>query len=74
MYCFGEDGPQFIPLDPRSGLFQTMDEALASLFPTLNAGDMVMLSPACASFDQYANFMARGDAFTQLAKQYSAES
>ena len=74
MYCFGEDGNQFIPLDPRSCLCKTMDEAIETLFPTLSAGDMVMLSPACASFDQYANFMARGDAFTQLAKQYSAES
>ncbi|MUJ21284.1 UDP-N-acetylmuramoyl-L-alanine--D-glutamate ligase [Aliivibrio fischeri] len=74
MYCFGEDGDQFVSLDPRSLLCETMDEAIATLYPTLNKGDMVMLSPACASFDQYANFMARGDAFTQLAKQYSIES
>lgn len=74
MYCFGEDGDQFVSLDPRSLLCETMNEAIATLYPTLNKGDMVMLSPACASFDQYANFMARGDAFTQLAKQYSIES
>ncbi|WP_300175397.1 UDP-N-acetylmuramoyl-L-alanine--D-glutamate ligase [uncultured Aliivibrio sp.] len=74
MYCFGEDGEQFLSLDPRSQQCQTMDEAIETLFHTLKEGDMVMLSPACASFDQYANFMARGDAFTQLAKQYSAES
>lgn len=74
MYCFGEDGDQFLSLDPRSQQCQTMDEAIENLFPTLAEGDMVMLSPACASFDQYANFMARGDAFTQLARQYSTES
>ncbi|PQJ90063.1 UDP-N-acetylmuramoyl-L-alanine--D-glutamate ligase [Aliivibrio sifiae] len=74
MYCFGEDGEQFLSLDPRSLQCQTMDEAIDILFPTLTEGDMVMLSPACASFDQYANFMARGDAFTQLARQYSTES
>jgi UDP-N-acetylmuramoylalanine--D-glutamate ligase len=74
MYCFGDDGDKFLTLDSRSQHCKTMDEAIEKLFPTLNEGDMVMLSPACASFDQYANFMARGDAFTQLAKQYSVES
>ncbi|MNF10751.1 UDP-N-acetylmuramoylalanine--D-glutamate ligase [compost metagenome] len=28
-----------------------------------NTGNVVMFSPACASFDQYKNFEVRGDAF-----------
>ena len=29
-------------------------------------GDIVTLSPACAAFDQFANFMERGKAFKKL--------
>jgi UDP-N-acetylmuramoylalanine--D-glutamate ligase len=32
------------------------------------SGPVVLLSPACASFDQFADFEARGDAFCELVK------
>ena len=32
------------------------------------AGDVVMLSPACASFDQFRDFEARGDSFRELVE------
>ncbi len=35
------------------------------------AGDIVTLSPACASFDAYPNFEARGNHFKQLVNQLS---
>jgi len=37
-------------------------------------GDVVLLSPASASFDQYANFMARGEHFRALVAKLQSES
>jgi UDP-N-acetylmuramoylalanine--D-glutamate ligase len=37
------------------------------------AGGVVLLSPACASFDQFANFEARGDMFRALVKHLPGE-
>jgi UDP-N-acetylmuramoylalanine--D-glutamate ligase len=60
-----------MPLHTSAKLFDTMEEIISWVKPQLNPGDMVLLSPACASFDQFNNFMARGDVFTELAKYYA---
>lgn len=39
------------------------DEAVRLAHAQAVSGDVVLLSPACASFDQFPNFAARGDAF-----------
>ncbi|MES2441846.1 MAG: UDP-N-acetylmuramoyl-L-alanine--D-glutamate ligase [Pseudomonadota bacterium] len=44
----------------RSG---TLEAAVKTAAANAKPGETVLLSPACASFDQFANFEARGDAF-----------
>ena len=45
----------------------SMDEAVAIARGLAEPGDVVLLSPGCASFDMFASAEARGDAFVQAA-------
>ncbi len=40
-----------------------IDDAVVQAAGYAESGDTVLLAPACASFDQFPNYMARGDAF-----------
>ncbi len=70
LLCFGKDGPQLASLARDARVFTDMDQAVASIAGQLKGGDIVLLSPACASLDQYANFAERGRAFVRLAEHY----
>jgi UDP-N-acetylmuramoylalanine--D-glutamate ligase len=47
------------PVTESGTLAQAVKDAAAAAKP----GEVVMLSPACASFDQFSDYEARGDAF-----------
>ena len=46
--------------------FINIEEAVNKAYSLTNKGDVVTLSPACASFDAFPNFMARGKYFKEL--------
>lgn len=50
------------------------DDAVRAAFALARPGDQVLLSPACASFDQFDNFEQRGDRFEALAKTWCRSS
>ena len=45
-----------------------LEHAIAHAASVADGGDVVLLSPACASFDQYENFEERGDRFRELVE------
>ncbi|MDX1584694.1 MAG: cyanophycin synthetase, partial [Thermoanaerobaculia bacterium] len=47
---------------------ETLSHAVELADERARDGDLVLLSPACASFDQYRNFEERGDHFISLVK------
>jgi UDP-N-acetylmuramoylalanine--D-glutamate ligase len=70
VYLIGEDAPLIaralagvdVPLHECGGL----ERAVAVASGAAVSGDIVLLSPACASFDQFSDFEARGELFTTL--------
>jgi UDP-N-acetylmuramoylalanine--D-glutamate ligase len=72
VYLIGEDAPKIasalagvdVPVHEYGDLEGAVSKARAAARP----GDVVLLSPACASFDQFADFEARGERFRELVE------
>lgn len=69
-YLIGEAAAEFaatlgeaVPYEISGTLDKAVQHAAADAEKDATAGNIVMLSPACASFDQYKNFEIRGDSF-----------
>jgi UDP-N-acetylmuramoylalanine--D-glutamate ligase len=74
LYTIGATGPAIHAQATALGAAgvhacQTLDAAMQAIAHEAKPGDSVLLSPGCASWDQFENFEQRGDAFVQLVKQ-----
>ena len=70
-YLIGEAAEEFaaalgdtVPFE-RAG---TLERAVRSAARQARPGEVVLLSPACASFDQFRNFVHRGESFQALVR------
>ena len=59
-----ENAPQF-PIE----IYQDLKTTIQAAYGESKPGDVVLLSPACASFDQFKNFEERGDYFVSVVKE-----
>jgi UDP-N-acetylmuramoylalanine--D-glutamate ligase len=73
-YVFGEDGAEIDSiLGPvcDSVIVDSLPEAVGQAASQATAGDTVLLSPACASFDMFSGFEERGRCFQQAVDALS---
>ncbi len=82
---FGADGPlleaaveanaAFVPFEerPMTARTATLAEAVDEARGMAEPGGVVLLSPACTSFDAYDNFEERGEEFRRLVRAMAAE-
>jgi len=71
VYLIGESADKFrdaladlVPVE----MSRTLDRAVETAAAAAQAGEAVVLSPACASFDQFRDFNDRGDQFQKLVR------
>ena len=79
-YFYGESAPEFeqavagkINSSCYDNLEKAVKAAVHSAAQTPTDEQVILLSPAAASFDQFTSFEARGDAFCQIAEQQIAQ-
>ena len=71
VYLIGEAASEIavlLPADVRQVMCGDLENAVAAAAGRARAGEVVLLSPACASFDQYPSFARRGEHFRRLVE------
>lgn len=73
LYVYGETKDKLMDAGLKAGItdisrHETIDEAVKSAWKGSLEGDVLLLSPACASWDQFASFEDRGDRFIEIVQ------
>jgi len=58
-----------LPIQASPHFVEDMKQAVTKASELVSQGDIVLLSPACASLDMYSSFEARGEAFIEAVRE-----
>ena len=72
-FSFGQTKEQFSSVFSHVTINDTLQTALQKAIEMAEEGDCILLSPACASYDQFHSYEERGKIFKELVKQYIKE-
>ncbi|MEH8019103.1 UDP-N-acetylmuramoyl-L-alanine--D-glutamate ligase [Rheinheimera muenzenbergensis] len=68
LITLGQDGPAIAALKPDAVQVKTLQDAVKTAAKLAKSGDMVLLSPACASLDMFKSYSERGEQFSAAVK------
>jgi UDP-N-acetylmuramoylalanine--D-glutamate ligase len=69
LIAFGEAGPEICRANRLpTTLVGSLEDAVYKARSLAKTGDTVLLSPGCASFDEFSSYAERGDAFQRLVR------
>ena len=75
VHLIGRDAPMIASALQASGvphrIFSTLDDATNAALDAAVAGDQVLLSPACASWDMFRNYGHRAEVFAAAAREWA---
>lgn len=69
VFTFGKDGDKILALTNKASAANNLINAVLAAKEQAVAGDIVLLSPACASIDMFKNYMERGLAFEKAVSE-----
>ncbi len=75
--CYGETKDRILEFAQKVKIpcekKDTLEESVVYAYEKAEVGDVVLLSPACASWDQYSSFEVRGREFKQVVNSFKDE-
>ena len=72
-FSFGQTKEKFKDIFTHQTSVETMEEAFNNAIKMAEEGDVILLSPACSSFDQFKNYEIRGEIFKDIVNGYGKD-